>query len=166
MKVELWLTIPGYEDYKISSHGRVFSLRSNRELKHNTHYEGYHFIRIFKNRGVKTFKTHRLVAMTFLEEDITKKQIDHIDGNKQNNFFQNLRVCSHQQNLFNRGKNKNNTSGFKGVSWDKEQKKWLAQIKINGKVKKLGRFNDKNEAYEKYKEAAKYYHGDYLYQYL
>jgi hypothetical protein len=166
MKVELWMTIPECEDYKISSHGRVYSLKRNKELKSGLNNVGYYIIFLRINGKPKGFTIHRLVAMTFFEEDITKKQIDHIDGDRKNNFFQNLRVCSNQQNNFNKGKNKNNQSGYKGVSWNNNRKKWCSQIKINGKTKHLGRFNDKNEAYEKYKEAAKYYHGDYLYQYL
>ena len=166
MKLELFMDIPGYENYKISSYGRVLNKRRNKEVKQFLKRNGYSIVSLFKDKKKKTFTIHRLVAKTFFEEDITNKSIDHIDGNKQNNFFQNLRVCNHQQNHFNRGKNKNNTSGFKGVSWEKKKEKWAAKIQINGTVRTLGRFNDKHEAYEKYKEAAKYYHGDYLYQYL
>ena len=155
MKLEVWMTIPQYEDYKISSYGRVYSLKSNRELKTRLNNVGYYIIFLCINGKNKVFTINRLVAMTFFDEDITKKQIDHIDGDKKNNFFENLRVCSPQQNGFNRGKQKNNKSGLKGVFWDKKQKKWCAQIKINGKKKNLGRFNDRNVAYEKYKEAAK-----------
>jgi hypothetical protein len=80
--------------------------------------------------------------------------IDHIDGCRYNNKLENLRVCTFQQNHFNRGKQANNKSGFKGVSWHKQKQKWVAQIKIDGKNKFLGFFIDPEVAYAKYCEVA------------
>jgi len=74
------------------------------------------------------------------------KIIDHKDGNGLNNQKNNLRICSHSQNKINILNYKNNTSGFTGVIFDKERKKWIARIKIEGKTINLGRFNSKEEA--------------------
>lgn len=87
--------------------------------------------------------------------------IDHIDGIRNNNRLYNLRVCTFQQNHFNRGKQSNNKSGFKGVSWHKQKEKWVAQIKIEGRNKFLGFFVDPEKAYERYCEVAKEHYGEF-----
>jgi hypothetical protein len=87
--------------------------------------------------------------------------IDHIDGVRYNNHLDNLRVCTFQQNHFNRGKQSNNKSGFKGVSWHKQKAKWVAQIKIEGRNKFLGFFHDPEQAYAKYCEMAIKHYGKY-----
>ncbi|KAK9817097.1 hypothetical protein WJX72_009520 [[Myrmecia] bisecta] len=53
---------------------------------------------------------------------------DHRDGEKLNNTRANLRVATHAENVRNRGRFKNNTSGYKGVSWNKQNRKWFASI--------------------------------------
>lgn len=88
--------------------------------------------------------------------------IDHIDQNRSNNLIENLRVCTFQQNHFNRGKQANNKSGFKGVSWHKQKQKWVAQIKIEGRNKFLGFFTDPVKAYEKYCSVAIEHYGEYV----
>jgi hypothetical protein len=87
--------------------------------------------------------------------------IDHIDAVRSNNLLENLRVCTFQQNHFNRGKQSNNKSGFKGVSWHKQKAKWVAQIKIEGKNKFLGFFHDPEKAYAKYCEMALLHYGEF-----
>ena len=57
--------------------------------------------------------------------------IDHIDENKSNNNVENLRWATNQDNQFNSGISKNNTSGFKGISYNKKLKKYSARICIN-----------------------------------
>lgn len=88
-------------------------------------------------------------------------EIDHIDGNGLNNTRANLRVCTHSQNLMNIGKRSNNTSGFKGVSFDKQLKKWLASIHINCKQKNLGLFATAEDAYKAYCDACIKYHREF-----
>lgn len=75
------------------------------------------------------------------------KSVDHINGDGLDNRRSNLRVVTHQQNTMNRTKlNKNNTSGFRGVCWDKRVNKWTAYITIDGKRKTIGVFKNKLEA--------------------
>jgi hypothetical protein len=69
----------------------------------------------------------------------------------------NLREATNAQNQYNRGANKNNTSGYKGVYWDKPRKKWRAQIMHNKKTVFLGHFNDTKDAAVAYAEGAKRY---------
>ena len=88
-------------------------------------------------------------------------QIDHIDIDRTNNRFDNLRLASSQQNLQNRGKQKNNTSGLKGVSWSKAAKKWWAQIVADGRHKHLGLFGCPAAAHFAYVVAADKLHGEF-----
>jgi len=72
--------------------------------------------------------------------------IDHIDRNPSNNCWSNLREATCAINTINTDLRADNTSGIKGVGWDKKNKKWLAQICVDGKAKNLGRFTDIIEA--------------------
>jgi len=84
--------------------------------------------------------------------------VDHINGNPLDNRKQNLRLCSNSENLRNRTKNSNNTSGFKGVWRNKISKCWIVTLTIKGKSKYFGAFKNKKDAAKAYDKAAlKYY---------
>ncbi|WP_261540538.1 HNH endonuclease [Burkholderia multivorans] len=78
------------------------------------------------------------------------RQVDHINGNKLDNRKENLRICTNTQNAWNRGAQCNNRSGFKGVSWFKRDRKWVARIRVAGKYKHLGYYFTLEEAHEVY----------------
>jgi hypothetical protein len=88
-------------------------------------------------------------------------QIDHINGDRLDNRICNLRVASHAENQRNSRRPTANTSGIKGVSWDKRESKWQANIRVNNKMINLGRFNNKEDAAAVYRAAALRYHGDF-----
>jgi|688.fasta_scaffold1117094_2 hypothetical protein len=88
----------------------------------------------------KIYKTHRLVFL--YHHGFLPEQIDHADKNPKNNRIENLRPASNGQNCMNRGLMKNNTSGFKGVFFDKETDKWRVAIRFNNKLHSFGRFKD------------------------
>ncbi len=88
---------------------------------------------------------------------------DHISGDKLDNRRCNLRLATQQQNVFNRGANRNNKSGLKGVSRCNPSGRWRAHITLNGKQIHLGVFDDKSEASKAYLNAAKKHHGEFLY---
>lgn len=71
-----------------------------------------------------------------------QKQIDHINGDKADNRVENLREVTHQVNARNANMRVTNTSGYNGVCWQKNNKKWVAYIKIDGRRKHLGHFDD------------------------
>lgn len=100
-------------------------------------------------------KLHRLVA------GAAKGQIvDHINGDKLDNRCENLRIVSQQINIVNRGKQSNNTSGYRGVQYRKDRHKWMAIIGQGGKYRRLGLFNTPEEASVVYEaERAKVWSG-------
>jgi hypothetical protein len=81
--------------------------------------------------------------------------------NKSDNRKKNLRICTQAQNSCNVDKKSNNTSGHKGVCWDKSRNKWLVKITLNGKQNNLGRFEDFEEACATYRKASKRLHRDF-----
>lgn len=87
------------------------------------------------------------------------RQVDHINGDRLDNRKANLRICTHAENGRNRGAPRNNTSGFKGVHFHKQCRKWQAQIKIDGQKKHLGLFDSAEEAHAAYCLAADLLHG-------
>jgi len=83
-----------------------------------------------------------------------KKRIDHIDHDTLNNKKENLRVCTPSQNNGNQKLNRDNTSGFKGVSFHKNIKKFSSHVRINGYLHHLGYFNNPVDAAKEYDKKA------------
>ena len=92
---------------------------------------------------------HRL-AWLYVEGVWPSHEIDHINGVPTDNRISNLREATTKQNGENRGKQSNNTSGYKGVTWSNKSQKWQAQICHNGIRKYLGVFVDPKAAHEAY----------------
>jgi len=111
----------------------------------------YYAVRnITSNGRQKTQYMHQFI----MGYNPSKSSIDHKDGDGLNNQKYNLKPCTHQENMMNRGLNKNSTSGYRGVRWNKLMQKWEAYIGINGKQKYLGYFNGKEDAARAYDVAA------------
>jgi hypothetical protein len=108
----------------------------------------------------KLLLAHRL-AWYMNHGVLPKQQIDHIDQKTPNNAISNLRPCTNSQNNMNKGKQENNTSGFRGVSWIKQRQKWQAQIRINGRLKYLGAFTTPQEASAVYEAKSKELFGEF-----
>lgn len=104
---------------------------------------GYTYIDVCKRR----FLAHRL-AWFLVHGVFPKRDIDHINGNRTDNRITNLRLASRSENLCNAKIRSDNTSGFKGVSFRKDTKKWSAKIKASGKPLNLGCFDSAEEAAE------------------
>lgn len=110
--------------------------------------------------GKKTRKTVRMHRLIMGEPK--GLQVDHKDmEDTLNNQRSNLRVATKGQNMRNRGKQVNNKSGFKGVSWSKQNKKWYAWIGFNGKTLPIGHYDDIKEAAKAYNQKALELHGDF-----
>jgi hypothetical protein len=154
--------IEGYDNYSVSNHGNVRNDKTNRILKPGKDKMGYHKVSLCKNKKSKTHIIHRLVAIAYIDNPDNKLCVDHIDEVKTNNHVNNLRFCTHQENLQNVGKQKNNKSGYKGVCYAKQAKQYHAQMMIDGEQKHLGLFETALDASEEYQKAAKKYHGEFF----
>lgn len=105
---------------------------------------------------------HRIILSRMLGRELLRSdEVDHIDLNPLHNWRSNLRLATRAQNGANRSKQRNNTSGFKGVSWHPPAKKWRAVIQVKGKQIFLGLFLDPKDAYAAYCEAAKLHYGEF-----
>jgi hypothetical protein len=106
---EFWKDISGYEGlYKISTYGRILSLkkytgngylRKSIILKYCLDGKGYHKCNLYKEKMMKTFKIHKLVAEHFLIKDFFRNQINHKDGIKTNNMLNNLEYVTTKENV-------------------------------------------------------------------
>ena len=161
---EVFLPIDGYDNYFVSNFGNVKNSKTNKIMKLSNDIKGYKVINLCKNGNVKKFYIHRLVGMAFLENPDNKPMIDHIDENKSNNNVKNIRWATSSDNGCNQGKRMNNTSGYKGVSFNKPSNKYLARININGKLKHLGLFETAEEASRCYEAKAKVIHKEFYYK--
>jgi hypothetical protein len=83
---------------------------------------------------------------------------DHINRNKLDNRRANLRVVTRSQNMWNRGLDQNNNSGYRGVVWNKRANRWIATIGVHGERIYLGAFKIKEEAALAFKQAVVEYH--------
>lgn len=120
-------------------------------------------IRVYKTQDgkQKDVKMHRFI-MELEGHNIKGLTIDHKNGNKLDNRVENLRVATTGQNNRNVIKRGNNTSGYKGVHWDKKSQKWISRIRIGGGQRlTLGKFSNKEDAAKAYNEAALKYHGEF-----
>lgn len=89
----------------------------------------------------KLYLNHRLVFL-YHHGYMPENDVDHIDKNKSNNRIENLREVSTQCNMRNSRQPKNNTSGVKGVYWNKQSNGWVSLMRVNNKIKYLGQYHD------------------------
>jgi hypothetical protein len=92
---------------------------------------------------------------------IAAPRVDHIDGDGLNNQLSNLRPATNAENMWNRGRTRKNSSGYKGVYAAKEDGLWRAVIRCNGKQHHLGYFDSAEEAAAAYDQAAVQLHGQF-----
>lgn len=122
---EIWKNIPGYSGYKASNTGLIKSLSryvthprggqrlvNERVMKNQKGTNGYFIVGISKNGKVTSKTVHRLIALSFISNPNNKKEVNHKDGNKKNNFVSNLEwtsVSENRQHAFDLGLQKGST---------------------------------------------------------
>lgn len=121
-------------------------------------YPGSFFINnrgyvIFSKYNKQTQKSDKVRLHRFLINVDDQQYVDHINGDKLDNRKQNLRTATQSQNIANSKKSRANTSGYKGVTWSKQHKKWIAQMTQNSKHIHLGLFDCPSKASEAYDHA-------------
>lgn len=121
-------------------------------------YYAYSFIKV--NNASKRTVMHRFILNLRPDKKI---QVDHINHNTLDNRKINLRLCLNGENNRNTLLRKDSITGYKGVSFDKINKKYVAQIKYNKKSYHIGRFKTAREAAIAYNEKAKELFGEFAY---
>ena len=108
------------------------------------------------NAKRKMYYMHREIMKAKDNEEVDHKNHDPLDNRKIN-----LRICNRSQNLYNMRMNRKNTSGYKGVSWNKRRKRWMAQISIMNRTCVIGAFSAKSQAARAYNAMARKLRGDF-----
>lgn len=125
----------------------------------SSHGYAYTVLRKVKAAGKSTQQNvpmHRVVALANSDQ-----HTDHINGDKLDNRKSNLRLCTNRENAMNARRRPLNTSGYKGVGWDKAKGLWRAYIKVNYRQIWLGYYRDRESAALAYNEAARLHFGDF-----
>ncbi|HIT38246.1 MAG TPA: HNH endonuclease [Candidatus Onthousia faecipullorum] len=138
IETEIWKDIKGYENYyQVSNYGRIKSKARIRKGKQKQFYltkekilcahvnkkRGYVQILLTKEGKQKLYLCHRLVAETFIPNPNNYSEINHIDGNKQNNYVKNLEWCTHSENIkhaYNKSLIPETKNRPKGLKYKKE----------------------------------------------
>ena len=117
---------------------------------------GYIVIRI--DRAL--YRAARL-AWLFMVGEWPPHQVDHKNQIRSDDYWSNLRLATNSQNNRNKTLPKANTSGYRGVSWNKRGQRWFAQIKINYRNIYLGSFSSREDAHLAYVKASEKFHGEF-----
>lgn len=152
--MEIWKKIIGFEDYKISTLGRVKSFKYGKEkiLKLSILTSGYKAVHLSKKNVKNTKKIHQLVAIAFLNHNPCgmKLVVNHKDFNKLNNNVENLEIVTQRENA--NKKHIKSTSKYVGVFWEKNANKWRSRICLKTGRKDLGLFKNEYDAHLAYQK--------------
>lgn len=118
-------------------------------------YTGYKHTKINK----QYYYVHRLIYL--YHHGFLPEEVDHIDTDKNNNNITNLRKSTHQQNNWNQPLRKTNTTGHKGVSFNKKRNKYECYCCVDGKRYKLGYFDNLSDAVNTVMKFRELQHGEY-----
>ncbi len=124
--------------------------------KWTAHSMGYAYRQIgTKGKNQQCLLLHRVILERIVGRPLQKGECcDHINRDRSDNRRENLRLVTQQENIWNRGINKNNSSGHTGVRFFKRDQVWQARITINSKEHHLGYFKAIDDAIEAYEDAA------------
>lgn len=97
--MERWVPVKGVAPYEVSSEGRIRNTKTGRIIKTSINASGYEQVCLRSNKKQVTKRVHRLVADSFYDGDHESYDVNHIDGDKQNNRISNLEFCTRQENI-------------------------------------------------------------------
>jgi len=135
-------------------------LRTGRKVGSHSD-QGYLLIAIKIDGKSILFRAHRL-AWLYTHGHFPPEHTDHVNGFRDDNRLVNLRPANSYQNGYNTGLRKNNTTGFKGVTYFVRTGRWVAQIRAHGKKVSLGYHSTAEEAGAAYLRAAKQLHDEFF----
>jgi hypothetical protein len=148
MKKHLFIDLEKQEIYKVSN-GKKF--KKSILIGTGKYAKPYIVIALRINRINYKLRLHRLFF--YWKHNYLPPLVDHIDGNSFNNDIENLRELNISGNTRNSHKIKKKTSSkYKGVCWNKREKKWQANLTINYKMIFLGLFNNEDDAGQAYND--------------
>ena len=143
-----------YNNLRVYKDGRLerkMKRQGWREIPNTSNCDGYNMIRAPSKINLYRHRIVMAAHNTAFDINNTTHLIDHIDHNKLNNSFDNLRVVTHQGNQFNR-------DNVRGYCWSKEKGMWKSQIQISKKNKFLGYFDTEEAARAAYIAGKEKYH--------
>jgi uncharacterized ubiquitin-like protein YukD len=135
---------------------------SNKKVSCPKNDKGYHLIKLKYNGKRYNLTVHRVI-WALIKNEWPSHTIDHKDNNKSNNKIENLRIATVGENNKNKPSTKNSTSKYKGITWKLKENKWYVAVKVDGKSKHFGIFDDEIAAAIAYNETAKKCHGEFAY---
>ena len=156
--MEVWKPIKEYENYSISSFGRIKKVATGKILKASLNTTKYQMIDLQNGEKYTKQLVSRLVANAFIPNPQAKPFVDHINGKILDNRFDNLRWVTRQENsVQNRKLQSNNKSGFTGISQKNDL--FTAQLHTKRKCIHLGTYNTLEEALKARREGEIKYFG-------
>lgn len=175
--IETWKPVLGYEGlYEVSDLGRVRSLPRTATRRNGTSYrvrggmlhptssreDGRPSVVLANSGHYLPARVHRLVFEAFNGPTPPGYEVDHANGDAADNRLVNLRLATKSQNTMNRGLLRVNTSGAKGVAFDRRARKWRAYITVRRRRIHLGMHETVESAAAAYAEAARRLHGEFV----
>ena len=135
--MEFWRDVEGFEGiYIINYLGTIINVKRNIIMKFDYDKAGYKKIRLSKDGKRQNFRIHRLVAIAFVPNPLNKPCINHIDGNKKNNYYKNLEWCTYSENSIHAVE----------IGLKKTRRVYFKQLDMEFKsIKKCAKFLIKNE---------------------
>ena len=144
---ESWRVVIGYtNNYAVSNQGRVKSLLTGKILKPAINHKGYFTVQLSLSGHRRNMKIHRLVALTFIPNPDGLPEVDHINGDRQDNRVENLRWVSGSTNTRNREVCRQSSSEYNGVIKHSTTGSFVASIWYNKKTVYLGTFTEETKA--------------------
>lgn len=157
MKIERLKALFYYKDGKLYNRVSRGSAKRDTEAGYVAE-DGYRRVRV----DGKYFYIHRLIWWLLTGKEVPEDLfIDHIDGNRLNNLITNLRLATALENQYNKARQDNGTSSYKGVWFDKAKDVWKASIRFKEKRHYIGQFSSELDAALAYDEYARRIQGEF-----
>jgi hypothetical protein len=131
-----------------------------RVMQHCWYFDGWYAVRNGRRKGgVHQQPKHRLHHLILPPS--AGLEVDHVNGDRLDCRRANLRLATHEENMRNTDRRSSNVSGYKGVSWHRQKRRWRARITVGGKERTIGYYQSVTDAALAYNAAAVRLHGDF-----